>query len=103
MPLKFRYIVQTPERYFFARNDAFWALTGPDLTHSATCGLGKEKKKEKRQFSSFAAVDGQKSHFPITLAIGLYNSLYDRTSRDNAVLLFLYVITLLLQVKFCTV
>ena len=30
---------------------------------------------------------GRKSPFPITLAIGLYNSLYYRTSRDMATLL----------------
>jgi len=33
--------------------------------------------------SSFAAVGGRKSPFPITLANGLYNSLYYRTSRDS--------------------
>jgi len=34
--------------------------------------------------SGFGAVGGRKSPFPITLAlaIGLYNSLYYRTSRD---------------------
>jgi len=32
--------------------------------------------------SGFEAVVGRKSPFPITLAIGLYNSLYYRTSRD---------------------
>jgi len=26
---------------------AFWALIGPDLTNSSTCGLGKESKKKK--------------------------------------------------------
>jgi len=33
--------------------------------------------------SGFAAVGGRKSPFPIALAIGLYNSLYYRTSRDR--------------------
>ena len=32
-----------PKRHFRARNYAFWALIGPDLTYSATCGLGKKK------------------------------------------------------------
>jgi len=32
--------------------------------------------------SGFEAVGGRKSPFPITLAIGLYNSLYYRTSHD---------------------
>jgi len=31
----------------------------------------------------FASVGGRNSPFPITLAIGLYNSLYYRTSRDK--------------------
>jgi len=35
-----------------ARNDAFWALIGPDLTHSATCVLGKENKKKERQWQT---------------------------------------------------
>ena len=34
------------------------------------------------RFSSFAAVGGRKSPFPITLAIGLYDSLYYRTSQS---------------------
>ena len=38
------------------------------------------------RFSGFAAVSGRKSPFPITLAIGLYNSLYYRTSRDATVM-----------------
>ena len=33
--------------------------------------------------SGFAAVGGRKSAFPISLAIGLYNSSYYRTSRDG--------------------
>ena len=33
--------------------------------------------------SGFSAVGGRKSPFPITLASGLYNSLYYRTSRDK--------------------
>jgi len=33
--------------------------------------------------SGFAAVGGRKSPFPITLGIGLYNSLYYRTSRET--------------------
>jgi len=36
----------------------------------------------KNRSSGFAAVRGRKSPFPITLAIGLYNILYYRTSRD---------------------
>jgi len=36
----------------------------------------------KNRFSGFAAVSGRKSLFPVTLAIGLYNSLYHRTSCD---------------------
>jgi len=31
-------------------------------------------------------VGGRKSPFPITLAIGLYNSLYYRTSRDETMI-----------------
>jgi len=37
----------------------------------------------KFRFSGFAGVGGRKLLFPITLAIGLYNSLYYRTSRDT--------------------
>ena len=33
---------------------------------------------------------GRKSPFPITLAIGLYNSLYYRTSRDSSLCLFVH-------------
>ena len=48
------HIVWTPKRHFLERNDAFWALIGPDRTHSATCGLGKEteKRKKKRQWQT---------------------------------------------------
>jgi len=35
------------------------------------------------RYSGFATVGGRKSPFPITLAIGLYNSWYYRTSRDD--------------------
>ena len=48
------YVVQTPKRHFLARNDAFWALIGPDRMHSATCGLGKETKKEKKDSGKLA-------------------------------------------------
>jgi len=34
-----------PKRHFRARNYAFWALIGPDLTYSATCGLGKKNRQ----------------------------------------------------------
>jgi len=37
------------------------------------------------RFSGFAAMGGRKSPFPITLAIGLYNGLYYRTSYYQAV------------------
>ena len=43
------HIIYTPKRHFLARNDAFWALIGPDPTHSATCELGKENKKKKEK------------------------------------------------------
>jgi len=38
------HIDQTPKRHYLKRNDAFRALVDPDLTHSTTYGLGKEKK-----------------------------------------------------------
>jgi len=49
-------IVHTPKRHFLERNDAFWALVGPDRTHSATCGLGKETKKERKKDSGKLAI-----------------------------------------------
>jgi len=47
-PRIYGHIVHIPKRHFLARNYAFWALIGPDRTHSATCGLGKENKKKKK-------------------------------------------------------
>jgi len=41
--------VYTTKRHFLARNDAFLALIGPDLTHSAMCGLGKVNQRKKRR------------------------------------------------------
>ena len=38
--------MQTPKRHFLEWNDAVWALSGPYLTHGATCGLGKVNKKK---------------------------------------------------------
>ena len=38
--------------HFLARNDAFWALIGPDLTHSARpVALAKKTKKRKNEGS----------------------------------------------------
>jgi len=39
----------------------------------------------KNRSSGFGAVGGRKSPFPVTLAIGLYNSLYYRTSREKVI------------------
>ena len=38
-----------PKRHFLEQNDAFWALIHLDLTHSATCGVGKKRKKKKKR------------------------------------------------------
>ena len=41
-----------PKRYFLKRNDAFWALIGPDLTNSSCGPLAKKTKKKKRQWQT---------------------------------------------------
>ena len=98
------HIVQTPKRHTTARNDAFWALIGPDMTHTATCGLGKENKKRRmdsgilvirpdhlrRRIEVKVCMPGEigsvvlplwvveNRPFPIILATGLHKSLYYR-------------------------
>ena len=42
-------------------------------------------KCDPNRLRGYGAVVGRKWPFPITLAIGLYNSLYYRTSRDNII------------------
>jgi len=44
------------KRHFLARNDAFWALIGRDLTHGSTCGLGKVYKKKRKKGSVKLAI-----------------------------------------------
>ena len=46
-------------------------------------------KCDPNRSRGYGAVGGRKWPFPITLATGLYNSLYYRTSRDNRVRCFL--------------
>ena len=42
----------------------------------------------QNRLNSFGVVGGRNLPIPIDLAIGLYNSLYYRTSRDNGLPLF---------------
>ena len=59
---------------------AFWALIGPDLTNSSTCGLGKESKKKENKkkktvanwlFAQTTHVAVPKSKFACRVASGV--------------------------------
>jgi len=78
-PIIYGHIVQTPKRHFLAWHDAFRALIGPDLTHSATCGLGKKKQKKKEKktvrnwlFAQTTHVAVSKSKFACRVASSVY-------------------------------
>ena len=51
-------------------------------------------KSDPNRSRGYGAVGGQKWPFPITLASGLYNSLYYRTSRDQSPGLLRFSVTL---------
>jgi len=48
------------------------------------CGIVLKFEFHQHRLSGFGAVGGRNLPLPIDLAIGLYNSLYYRTSRDNS-------------------
>ena len=85
--LKKVYLSNHNHNMFFSR-----VRPGPDhpRCRSATwicmCGYTRDvviySQFHRNQFRGFGAPGGQNLAFPITLAIGFYNSLYYRTSRD---------------------
>ena len=55
------------------------------LVGGLRCVVIRVNKCDPNRLRGYGAVGGRKWPFPITLASGLYNSLYYRTSRDKAI------------------